>query len=99
VLGAERLRAEGLEQYANVCERHTGAGITREEILREGLPLPPRDLIPLSWEEKIICFADKFFSKSRPGRELSLGEIRASLARYGEGPLARWDEMVEWFYE
>ena len=31
-IGATMLRAEGLERHARVCERHTGAGLTKEEI-------------------------------------------------------------------
>ena len=31
-IGAELLRKESLPQHARVCERHTGAGITKEQI-------------------------------------------------------------------
>ena len=65
VLGAELLRREGLERYARVCERHTGAGLTKESIIEQGLPLPAQDYLPETIEEKLVCFADKFFSKSR----------------------------------
>jgi len=51
-------------EYGLVCERHTGAGITRENIISNDLPLPPRDMIPISIEEKIICVADKYHSKN-----------------------------------
>ena len=64
LLGAEILRNEGLERHALVCERHTGAGISVEEIINQKLPLPHKDLIPLTIEEKIVAYADKFFSKS-----------------------------------
>jgi uncharacterized protein len=98
-LGAELLRNEGLEPYARVCERHTGSGITRESILREHLPLPPQDMLPETREEKLICFADKFYSKSHPNRVKTVDEIRKSMARYGEDAVVRWDEMVKLFYE
>ncbi|MBF1605573.1 MAG: HDIG domain-containing protein, partial [Prevotella shahii] len=32
LLGADMLRAEGMPRHARVCERHTGAGITRQSI-------------------------------------------------------------------
>ncbi|SDU45593.1 HD domain-containing protein [Desulfobacula phenolica] len=51
-------------EYGLVCERHTGAGITRKNIISNSLPLPQRDMIPLSIEEKIICVADKYHSKN-----------------------------------
>ena len=42
-LGAELMRAEGLEREARVCERHTGTGLTAAQIEAQGLPLPPAD--------------------------------------------------------
>ncbi|MDR1526409.1 MAG: HDIG domain-containing protein [Dysgonamonadaceae bacterium] len=98
-LGAELLRNEGLEFHARVCERHTGSGITRESILRNRLPLPARDMLPETLEEKIICFTDKFYSKSHPDKVKTVEQIRKSLARYGEDTLTRWDEMIQLFYE
>jgi len=62
-LGRELLEKEGLPKYALVCERHVGVGITIENIKKNNLPLPKRDMTPQSIEEKIICLADKFFSK------------------------------------
>ena len=63
ILGAEYLREMGLEEYARVAERHLNLGVTREDIRRENLPFPDRDMMPETLEEKIICFADKFHSK------------------------------------
>ncbi len=64
VLGADLLRKEGLERHALVCERHTGVGLTLEAIIRQRLPLPAREMVPISLEEQIICYADCFYSKS-----------------------------------
>ena len=63
--GAEMLRAEGMPRHARVCERHTGAGITREAIETQHLPLPLQDFLPETLEEQLICYADKFFSKTK----------------------------------
>ena len=38
ILGAAMLRAEGLERHARVCERHTGAGLSLNDIVSQGLP-------------------------------------------------------------
>ncbi|MEG0949855.1 MAG: HD domain-containing protein [Bacteroidales bacterium] len=97
VLGAEILRKEGLERHALVCERHTGSGITREQIESQQLPLPARDMLPVSTEEKLICLADKFYSKSHPGKEKSIEKIRKSMARFGDDALIRFDEMCRLF--
>ena len=64
-LGRELLDREGLPpEFGLVSERHTGAGISLKNILENNLPLPHREMVPVSVEEKIICVADKFHSKS-----------------------------------
>lgn len=97
ILGAAILRKEGLDRHALVCERHTGAGISKEQIADQGLPLPHQDLIPQTLEEKLICFADKFYSKSRPGIELSIESIRESMAKFGADSVVRLEEMIKLF--
>lgn len=64
-LGAELLRSLGYPKHAAVCERHTGTGLTKEQVEREGWPLPLRDYQPITMEEQLICFADKFYSKTK----------------------------------
>lgn len=59
IRGAEILRKEGVdEKFALVCERHLGAGIVKEEIVSRNLPLPKKDFVPVTKEEKIIAYAD-----------------------------------------
>ncbi len=65
IIGAKILRKEGLPKYAVLCERHIGAGITKEEIIKRKLPLPKRDLIPKTIEEKIIAYADDLIYDDR----------------------------------
>ena len=64
-LGAELLRAHGYERHARVCERHTGTGLTKEQIVANGWNLPVKDFVPETVEEQLICFADKFYSKTK----------------------------------
>lgn len=97
VLGAEMLRQEGLERHARVCERHTGTGLTLEQIVEQGLPLPHQDMQPQSIEEQIICFADKFFSKTRLDTEKSVEQARRSLEKFGSEGLAKFDAWCERF--
>lgn len=96
-LGADLLRKEGLPRHALVCERHTGVGLSRAEIIEKKLPLPHRDMLPISLEEQIICFSDKFFSKSHPGIELSLHAVRLSLSKFGNNVVNRFDEWTTLF--
>ena len=96
ITGAEKLRSlgiDGMEKFARICERHTGSGLTALEIVSGGLPLPERDFLPETVEEKIICLADKFFSKSGDMQEKSLESVRKSMAKFGEEPLKRFDDL------
>lgn len=95
ILGREILEKEGLPRHALVCERHTGMGLTAEEVVQQNLPLPVRDYLPISLEEKIICMADRFFIKipQQLYQELSVAQVRQKLAKYGPGVLQRWEEM------
>lgn len=97
ILGAELMRADGYPRHALVCERHTGTGLTVDDIIAQNLPLPHRDLCPVSLEEKLVCLADKFYSKSNPDREKPLDKVRQSVARYGEDSLRRFNEMAKLF--
>ena len=68
--GAEILRREGVdEKVVEVVKRHVGAGITREEARRLGLP--EGDYMPRTLEQKVVCFADKMIdsNKARPFAE------------------------------
>lgn len=98
-LGGEILKREGFPQHALVCERHTGVGISIDDIEKEKLPLPLRDMIPVSVEEKIICLADKFFSKNKAClvREKSLDEIRTSHQKFGEDKVEAFDKLLKEF--
>ncbi len=86
-----------LQKIGRVCSHHTGAGITKEEIAEQQLPLPLQDFMPETLEEKVICYADKFFSKTRPKEEKSLEHVERSLSKFGEGSLKRFREWHELF--
>ena len=81
-LGADLVRAEGFPQHALVCERHTGAGLSLDRIIADN---------------QIICFADKFYSKTHLDKEKTVEKARKSLERYGEAGLQRFDRWCELF--
>lgn len=97
LLGAEIMRAEGFPLHARVCERHTGAGLSLKEIEEQALPLPHIDLLPETLEEKVICYADKFFSKTKLDREKTLEQAERSVAKHGGEGLQRFKEMEQMF--
>jgi len=94
-LGAELMRREGLPRIARVCERHTGTGLTAEAIRERSLPLPPGDYCPETPEEQVVCYADKFFSKSHPERERTVEETVRSLAKFGADGVEKFRRWVE----
>lgn len=96
ILGAELLRKEGLPKHALVCERHVGLGLGKKEIREQNIPLPEKDFRPVSLEEKIVAFADKFFSKGSEG-EHAVEEIRKEYSQYGPDEVKRFDEWLELF--
>lgn len=96
-LGAELLRKEGFPRHAMVCERHTGTGLTLEQIEASGWPLPKHDMQPVSMEEQVICFADKFYSKTHLDEEKSVSQARRSLEKFGAAGLVKFDRWCELF--
>ena len=97
ILGAELMRKEGFPRHALVCERHTGTGIYKEDIRKRSLPLPVQDFYPITLEEQIICFADKFFSKTKLGKEKEIGKIQASLQKYNKDSVLRFNNWCKLF--
>lgn len=92
-----KLRGFDMEPFARICERHTGTGIAAAEIRAQHLPLPEQDLLPETPEEKLICLADKFFSKSGDMQEKSMARIRRSLEKFGTDSAERWDSLCRTF--
>jgi uncharacterized protein len=101
VLGYELMIEADRSRLARVCERHVGVGISAADVLRFNLPLPERDMVPISIEEQIICYADKFFSKNGHGSlrtsEKTVAEINCSLRQYGQDKVKRFQHWVEMF--
>lgn len=96
LLGAQMLRAEGLPRHARVCERHTGAGLSLTDITAQNLPLPHQDFLPETLEEQLICYADKFFSKTHLDREKTIEQAEHSIAKFGSEGLERfrrWEKL------
>lgn len=96
-LGSDILKAEGFPRHALVCERHTGAGLNLEGIIRDNLPIPKRNMLPETLEEQLICFTDKFYSKTHPEKEKSIDKIRKSLSKHGEDSVKRFDNWCKLF--
>ncbi|UKK50235.1 HDIG domain-containing protein [Prevotella sp. E13-17] len=83
-IGGRLLRQMGFERHARVCERHTGTGLPGFE--------------PETLEEQLVCYADKFYSKSHPERVLTVDQAAQSLERFGHEGVEKflaWAKMFE----
>lgn len=95
-LGRKILESEGYPLHALVCERHVGVGISIQDIESQKLPIPKRSMLPLSIEEKIICIADKFFTKKETelSKEQDIDKVKKGLEKFGPDKSQRFDELL-----
>lgn len=97
-LGAELLRSLGHERHARVCERHTGTGLTKEIIAQNGWNLPVKDFVPETLEEQLICFADKFFSKTKFLTEpRTFGQVVESMRKISDESVQKVEKWAKMF--
>lgn len=98
IIGAALLRREGVdERYALVAERHTGSGLSADDIVQSRLPLPKQDFLPISLLEKLICYADKFYSKSGDMKRKPIDVVQKSIAAFGESSAVRFSGLRKLF--
>jgi uncharacterized protein len=99
IIGARLLNGLGLPAHARVCERHTGVGLTAAEIEHDNLPLPKRDLLPETLEERIICYADLFYSKDpdKLHQPKNINKVRKQLKRFGHDKTLIFDRWLTEF--
>jgi len=98
-LGRQLMEDQGYPEHALVCERHVGAGLSINDINKFNLPLPKRDMVPVSIEEQIVCYADKFFSKNvdKKSKALKMEAVVEKIESYGSGQARRFNAWVELF--
>jgi uncharacterized protein len=100
VLGHELLLEEGFpEEICRFASCHTGVGLSREDVIRQGLPLPPADYLAETGEEKLVMYADKFHRKTTPPVFLTAGAYEAGLRRFGAEKVAAFEAMTRVFGE
>lgn len=100
-MGREILEREGLPRHALVAENHIGVGITQDEIIEQKHPLPLRDFVPQTLEEKIISWADLFYGK-HPEKlwiEKSLHDVKKLVSKYGQRQEKVFEEWLALFGE
>jgi uncharacterized protein len=60
------------------------------------LPLD-RSYEPASLEEQVVCYADKFYSKSHIDHERTVVETAQSLEKFGEAGVQKFLKWVDMF--
>ncbi|MBU2561527.1 MAG: HD domain-containing protein [Nanoarchaeota archaeon] len=91
VAGEMILKKEGLDRrFQRICSTHLGAGLTASDIRRQKLPIPAKDYMPRTVEEKIICYADRRVKLTRPIRIET--ELRRA-AKYGKAAVDRLQKL------
>ncbi|WP_018658253.1 HD domain-containing protein [Actinomadura flavalba] len=94
VLGHEMLAELGFaETLCRFCSRHTGVGLTAADVRDQGLPLPPGDYLAETPEERLVMYADKFHTKTRPPAFVAPETAAASLHRFGPAKVAAFTAL------
>lgn len=98
LLGHELLSGEGLpDAVARFCSRHTGVGLSSDDVRNQRLPLPVADYLAESGEELIVMYADKFHSKTSPPVFMTAASYAASIRRFGEEKESVFEALRERF--
>lgn len=98
LLGHELLSEEGLpDAIARFCSRHTGVGLSSDDVRNQSLPLPVADYLAESGEELIVMYADKFHSKTSPPAFVTAASYAASIRRFGEEKESVFEAMRKRF--
>ncbi len=98
VEGRKILEKEGLPLHAKIAENHISVGgLSKEEIIKEKMPLPQRDMLCETIEEKIISYADLFYSKNpdKLWQRKTIPQIREKAKHYGK----RQEKLFEKWYK
>lgn len=99
LIGGQILKKEGFDKrFVRACETHVGAGISKEDIIEQGLPLPKRNFMPKTKEEKIICDADSLvFGKMEGTIEMVVKRYTKEVnAKIGKRALDLHKEIMGW---
>ena len=98
-LGRKMLEKAGMKEVGPFCERHIGVGLSKKDIKKSGFPLPLRDMIPITTEEKLVCYADKFYSKSSNHLLIAkpIDKVNKKISKYGLDKITRFRELIVMF--
>ena len=97
VEGEKILRQEGSpEEVWRFASHHTGAGISKQDVIANNLPLPAADYFAETTEEQLVMYADKFHSKYMPHFN-SFASCEQKASKFGADKLQKFEHMAEMF--
>ncbi len=98
VFGEEILKEEGYpESLWRIASHHTGVGLTEQDVIDQGLPIPVADYTAQTNEERLVMYADKFHSKSNPPYFCSYEWFHKSVQQFGADKATKLDALAALF--
>lgn len=98
IIGASLIKGTEYEKYEDICKNHFGVGLNKEEVIN--LQLGTEAMEPKTIEEKLIAYADNFYSKKfleTLTTRLSEEDIINNLKRFGYEKIEKFYEFKEMF--
>lgn len=96
--GYKLLKACGFsEELAQFARNHTGIGLTAAAVKEQELPLPVADYVPVTLEQELVMYADKFHTKSDPAEFVGYDRCIRRAAKHGEANAQGMRDLIERF--
>ncbi len=94
-LGYELLKREGLDEgLCRFAARHTGVGISAEDVQEDRLPMPIMDYFAETEEERLAMYADKFHSKYPSVFNSAEWYAKFLRGKHGDAKARRFESML-----
>lgn len=96
--GRRILKSEGMPKSIwRFATHHIGAGLTKQDIINQKLPLPLADYLAETDEELLVMYADKFHSKTIPPYLNSYDWYHKDVAKFGSDKVFAYERMATKF--
>lgn len=102
IIGEELLKSEGFPEVIwRLASHHTGVGLTKEDVVNQGLPIPIADYTAVTDEERMVMYADKFHTKNRPPTDpphfCTFEWYKSSVRQFGEDKIIKFEALADLF--
>jgi uncharacterized protein len=95
VTGADILKDEGLpKEVQDIVTYHLGVGISKTDIIKHGLDLPHKDMIPTTTEQRLVSYADSFNTKSAQPYFRTASNIKRRISLISKEKVAVFDSWI-----